>query len=221
MLGLYLVVHIGISLLGFWPERYQAVLTFIHQHRTALLMAEIVFIVLPLAVHVAYGLRFLFREGITLPQEKHHYGSATRFLWQRVSALVLLAFIGFHVATLHPWGLHQAYRLTHWTALERYATGGLFDPAHAYTSTVRGVHTFWNAELPWHPGNVLVMGFYLVAVLASAYHLANGIATSAMVWDMTPDDSPAAARLWKVCLAGGFVLALAGAAAWFAFLPGM
>lgn len=217
VLGAYLLVHLGISFLGFWPARYQAILSFIHRHSAALLVAEVVFILLPLVVHVGYGLRFLWREGITLPKEKHHYGNATRFFWQRVSAIILFAFILFHVATLHRYGFHAVYQLTHWSALERYAPGGLFDPANAYASTVRGVHTFWNEQQPWHPGNVLVMGFYLVSVLAAVYHLANGVATSAMVWHVTEDDSPAADRLWKFCIAGGILITLIGVGAWAAF----
>lgn len=220
VLGAYLLVHLMIGFLGFWPERYQSVLSFIHRNTAALIIAEIVFILVPLVVHVGYGLRFLWREGIVLKQEKHHYGSATRFFWQRISAVILLAFIVFHVATLHPTGLHAVYKFTHWSALDRYAAGGLFQPDDAYASTVRGVKTFWNQAEPTHPGNVLVMGFYLAAVLAAVYHLANGISTSAMVWDWTPDDSPEAARLWKFCIAGGLLLALLGVAAWVAFTVG-
>lgn len=217
MLGVYLLIHLSIGFLGFWPGRYQAVIEFLYQHRTTLLIAEVAFILVPLAVHIGYGLRFLFQEGISLPEEKHHYGSARRFYWQRISAIVLLAFILFHVGTLHEVGLSQVYRFTHWSALERYAPGGLFDPAHAYDSTVSSVRTFWNVQQPWYPGNVLVMGFYLAAVIAAVYHLANGVSTAAMVWHVTEDDSPAAASLWEWCMVGGFLLALLGAGAWLAF----
>lgn len=220
VLGVYLIVHLTISFLGFWPERYQSVLSAIHTHRLALIMAEIGFIFLPLAVHIGYGIRFLWREGLTLPKKKHHYGSARRFLLQRVSAVILLLFIVFHVATMHPAGLHQVYRFTHWTTLERYALGGLFDPSHAYESTANGIRSFWNVQELGHPGNILIVGFYLLAIFAAVYHLANGIATTAMVWDLTPDDSPAARTLWRWCLAGGAALLLVGLGAWYAFTIG-
>ncbi len=220
ILGLYLIAHLTISFLGLWPDRYQSVLNAVHTHRLALVMAEIGFIFIPLAVHIGYGIRFLWREGFTLPNRKHHYGSAGRFFLQRVSAVILLLFIVFHVATMHPAGLHQVYRFTHWTALQRYAIGGLFDPNLAYESTANGIRSFWNVQELGHPGNMVIVAFYLLAVLAAVYHLANGVATAAMVWDVTPDNSPAARRLWHVCLAGGAVLLVLGVGAWYAFTFG-
>lgn len=217
ILGVMLLAHFSISFFGFWPAVYQRIISLIHRHSNALICAEIVLIFIPLLIHIGYGLRFLWKEGITLPNEKHHYGTATRFLWQRLSAIVLLLFIAFHVATLHLFGFHLAYDITHWSGLQRYAEGGLFSPQEAFASTQRGVRTFWNEQDPANPGNLLIAGFYLVAVLAAAYHLANGISTAAMVWDVTPDSSSQADRVWSVCKISGIALALVGLGAWVAF----
>jgi succinate dehydrogenase / fumarate reductase, cytochrome b subunit len=221
ILAAWLLVHFVISFLGFWPEHYQTLISTIHRYKTPLIAIEILFIGVPLLVHIGYGLRFLLREGITLPREKHHYATATRFFWQRVSAIVLLLFVVFHVATLHQWGFHLVYKLTHWSALQRYSEGGIFVPDNAYASTVEGVSSFWNASDPSNPGNVIVVTFYLLAVLAAVYHLANGIATSAMVWDITPDDSPAANRLWSYCKVAAIGLLVLGAGSWWAFARGV
>lgn len=215
-LGTFVVLHLAVNLLGLWPARFQAAVNRIHGLGAASPILEIVLIFIPLAIHVALGLRTLRREKLRFGVEKHHHGSDMRQWLQRVTAVILLTFLTFHLATMHRWGLHQVFRLTHWPALERYAAGGLFEPSRAFSSARDGLGNFWSAAAG-HPANLLIAEFYLLGIAAAVYHLANGVATGAEVLGLIP--TPAAQeRLWRVCLVAASALLLAGLAAWYAFV---
>jgi hypothetical protein len=111
-------------------------------------------------------------------------------------AVILLAFLAFHLATMHRWGLHLVFRLTRWQALDRYAAGGLFEPSRAFASVRDGLGNFWSAA-SGHPANLLVAQFYLLGITLAVYHLANGVATGSEVLGLTA--TPAAQRrLWRI-----------------------
>jgi len=102
-LGGFLVLHLAISALGLCPEKFQAAVNRNHSLGALLPMLEIGLVFLPLAIHVVFGLRTLRREKLKFGVEKHHHGSDLRQWLQRVTVLILLAFIAFHVVTLHRW----------------------------------------------------------------------------------------------------------------------
>ena len=213
ILGAFLVLHLVVNALGWWPSRFDAAMGRIHRLGAALPVLEIGLVFIPLAVHVALGLRTLRREKLGLRVKKHHHGSDLRYWLQRVTAVILLVFIVFHVATMHRWGLHQVFRLTHWPVLERYAAGGLFDPSHPFVSAREGFGNFWSAAAG-NPANLLLAQFHLLAIAAAVYHLANGVATGAEVLNLVT--TPAAQRrLWHVCLVTAFALMLTGLFAWY------
>jgi succinate dehydrogenase/fumarate reductase cytochrome b subunit len=192
------VLHLAVNLLGLWPAAFQAVVSRGHALGLALPVLEAGLIFIPLAVHVGLGLRTLAREKLTYGVPKHHQGSALRQWLQRVSAVVLLGFLGFHLLTM------------------QRGLGGRFDAHHAFSSASGAIWQFWR-ELPaGHPGNVLVAQLYLIGLVAAAYHVGNGIATGAGVLGLTR--TPAAERrLWVICRVAAPVLLLAGVVAWGAF----
>ena len=142
ILGAFLVCASSVNMLGFWPARFQAAVNQIHSLGAALPVLEIGLIFIPLTIHVALGLRTLRREKLKLGVEKHHHGSDVRYWLQRVTAVILLAFLAFHLATMHRWGFHLVYQMTHWPALGRYAAGGLFEPSTRICVRVRGLWQF-------------------------------------------------------------------------------
>ena len=218
ILGAFLVSHLAINALGLWPMRFQSAVSRIHGLGGLLPVLEISLIFIPLAIHVTLGLRTLRREKLKLRTRGHHHGSHARYWLQRVTAVILLAFLAFHVATMHRWGIHLVYQVTHWPALDRYATGGLFEPARAFASVQDGLAGFWSPA-PAHPANLLIAQFYLLAVAAGVYHLGNGMATGAEVLGFVRTRAQNG-RLRHACIAAGFVLAAIGIAAWYAFAPG-
>ena len=198
LLGGLLVSHLVIGALGLWPALFQAAVDRIHRLGAALPWVELVLIGIPLGVHVGMGLNSLRKSGFKFGVEKHHHGSDIRYWLQRVSAVVLLAFIAFHVLTLHRWA------------------GGRFDPQNAFASTTQAHRNFWSGQGAGSPANLLIAQFYLLAIAAAVFHLGNGVSTSADVFDLTPTPS-ATRRLWHVCILAGVSLGVIGLAAWYAF----
>jgi len=195
MLAAFLLLHLTLNALTQWPDKFQDAVKRNHALGGLLPVVELGLIFLPLAIHGAFGLRTLRREKLRFGVEKHHHGSDLRQWLQRCSAVIILAFILFHVATLHRW------------------LGGRFDPHNAYASVAHAVWQFWPNLPTNHPANLLIAEFYLLAIAAAVYHVANGIATGAEVlgWVKTATGQR---RLWHICLGGALGLFLAGLTAW-------
>jgi succinate dehydrogenase/fumarate reductase cytochrome b subunit len=197
ILATFVILHLFVNALGLWPAHFQSVVNGIHRLGPGLPMLEAGLIFIPLAVHIAFGLRTLGREKLKFGVQKHHHGSDLRHWLQRISAVILLTFILFHVATMHRW------------------LGGRFDPHKPFDSASHAIWQFWRGLPSGHPANLLMAEFYLLGIAAVAYHATNGIATGAEVLGLTP--TPAAQRrLWRICLAAAPLLLLAGLAAWYA-----
>jgi succinate dehydrogenase/fumarate reductase cytochrome b subunit len=216
ILGAFLLLHLSVNALGLWPARFQTAVTLIHGFGTALPNFEIG-LVLALVIHVTFGLRTLRREKLTLAVEKHHCGSDVRYWLQRVTAVILLVFLSFHLATMHRWGVHLVYQISHWPAMGRYAAGGLFESQRAFASVSEAQWHFWD-EHTANPANLLVAELYLLGIAAAVYHLANGVATGAEVLGFVTT-ATRKENLWRVCMGAGFVLFAIGMAGWYAFAP--
>ena len=193
----FLALHLAVNLLAFWPATFQAAVTRAHSLGITLPVLEIGLVFLPLAAHVALGVRTLARERLTFGVQKHHHGSDLRQWLQRVTAVILLVFLTCHLVTLHRW------------------FGGRFDPGHAFSSISDAIWHFWRGRPAGDPANVLFATFYLLGLTAVAYHVANGVATGAAVLGLAKPVR-AQRRLGRVCLVAGPVLLLAGVAAWYA-----
>ena len=198
LLGGFLVLHLTVNALGLWPEQFQAAVNRNHALGALLPVLEVGLIFLPLTIHVAFGLRTLRREKLKFGVEKHHHGSDLRQWLQRVTALIMLAFILFHVVTLHRW------------------FGGRFDPNNAVSSASHAIWQFWHGQAAGSFPNLLFAQFYLLGIVAAVYHLTNGVATGAEVLGLV--STPVARdRLWRICVFTAPALLLAGLIAWYAF----
>jgi succinate dehydrogenase/fumarate reductase cytochrome b subunit len=215
VLGVFLVLHLAINALGLWPEIFQATVTRSQALGVLLPVIEVGLIFLPLAIHVALGLRTLRREKLRLGVDKDHLGSEVRYWLQRMTAVVLLVFLTFHLATMHRWGFHLVYQITHWPALGRYAAGGLFTPQRAFASVSEALWHFWDNHAG-NPANWLILQLYLLGLASGVYHLANGVATGAGVLGFVPATGQNE-LLWRRCIGAGFILAAIGLTAWYAF----
>jgi succinate dehydrogenase/fumarate reductase cytochrome b subunit len=193
----FLLLHLAVNALAMRPALFQSVVSRNHALGSILPVLEVGLIFVPLAVHLAFGLRTLSREKLKFGVEKHHHGSDLRQWLQRVTALILLGFISFHVLALHRW------------------FGGRFDPDHAYGSAAQAVWQFWRGLPPGNFANLLFAQFYLIGLVAAVYHVTNGLATGAEVlgWVRTP---AAQDRFWRAGVCAAPALLLAGLAAWYA-----
>jgi succinate dehydrogenase / fumarate reductase cytochrome b subunit len=197
-LGAFLVLHLALNALALRPVAFQSAVSHTHALGGFLPVLEVGLIFIPLSIHLAFGLRTLRREKLKFGVEKHHHGSDLRHWLQRCTAVVLLAFILFHVAVLHRW------------------FGGRFDPHDAFNSASHAVWQFWHGLPPGNMANLLFAQFYLLGIFAAVYHVTNGVATGAEVLGWA--GSPAAQRrLWRACLVAAPVLLVVGLTAWYAF----
>jgi len=216
LFGGYVTVHLLVNATGLNPRDYQLNVDKIHSLEPMLWLIEIVAIFIPLLVHALYGF-YITWAGVKFNTTKYNYGGNYRYTLQRVAGMILLLFIAFHIATLHRWGFHSIYKLTHFSPLAGYAGGPLFNGHnYAFQSTVSGIRTYWNSENPAHPGNLAVMAFYLLGVWSAVFHWANGLWTSAIAWGLTT--SAKSQRRWgDVCFGFGIVMLMIGTLAWAAF----
>ena len=195
-LGGFLILHLLVNFLALWPGKFQSAVDKIHSLGGLLPVLEIGLIAI-LAFHIAVGLRLMRRDKLKFITGGHFHGSPLRQWLQRVTAVILLAFILFHVAVLHRW------------------FGGRFDPHNAFASASQAVWQFWRGQPAGSFPNLLFAQIYLLGIVAAVYHVANGLATGAEVLGFV--NTPAAQdRLWKISICAAPLLLLAGMAAWWA-----
>jgi len=212
-MALFLCAHLAIGITGWWPAVYQRDINVIQGTLAHLPGFTLIAIFLPLLFQAASGLYLLRKEGLKYSVKKCDRGGKIRFFLQRMTGPAILVFALFHVGTLQAWGLHMVYRATQLTALNRYATSGLFRTGDAFRSTVEGFGSFCGASAA---GNLLVAAFCLLGVWATAFHAANGAWTGGMIWNLAPTQE--SKRRWgRVCVLIGVMLFATGTVAWYAF----
>ncbi len=175
--GGYLVVHLlvnaSIAQLG---TVYQVQVNKIHD--LPLLWAiEWAFIYLPILYHTVYGIYITVTGQPNVAN--YPYAKNWFYLLQRISAIIIVCFMVFHVFSLK-YGL--------------FGQNLSFDPHNAAATVHR--HMGVSFIIPWF---ISPLG-----ILASCYHLANGFWTAAITWGLTI--SADAQRRWGYACAGLFVL---------------
>jgi succinate dehydrogenase / fumarate reductase cytochrome b subunit len=184
-IGAYLVVHLftNASILA-GPEAFQDNVDRIHQleKMKILWLVEWVFIFIPILFHGILGV-MIWLQATPNPYQ-YQYAANIRYSLQRWTGLIAGVFIAYHV-----WQFHWLFRAL---------GGGAFDAHDAAVSTARTLQASgWIAP------------FYAIGVLASVYHLANGIWTSLITWGVTI--GPRSQRVsGYACTALGLVLGLVG-----------
>ena len=180
--GGYLVVHLIVNatlIQGGVGENdvYQLQVNKIHD-LPFLWAIEWAFIFLPIIYHTIYGI------WITLTGQPNvgAYGYAKNwfYLLQRISAIIIVAFMIFHVLGMKGLFGHTL----------------AFDPEHAASSAAAHMHSSW----------VVAWLVYPIGIIAACYHLANGFWTAAITWGLTVSNG--AQRRWGFVCAGVFVLTL-------------
>jgi succinate dehydrogenase / fumarate reductase cytochrome b subunit len=187
VLGAFLVEHLltNASALG-GVARFDAVVGAIERF-SLLPLFEVVFIVVPLAFHAGYGIHLL-RRGRTSEStaDIERYGDRRLWMLQRVSAVILLVFVLFHI-----WELR----------LQR-----LFgSPADALYTTLTARLSWTWAGVPW------IALFYLLGVLAAATHFSNGLFAATAAFQIAADRT-GRRRLRMMTTALGLILFLIGGA---------
>ncbi|MGB7158238.1 MAG: succinate dehydrogenase cytochrome b558 subunit [Tepidisphaeraceae bacterium] len=174
--GGYLVVHLLVNAtIAQDPPVYQVQVDKIHS-LPFLPVIEWTFIYLPILFHTVYGAWIIATGQPNVgryPYEKNWF-----YLLQRISAVILVFFILFHVLSLKYGALGVNLSFDHHEALG--TVGRHLD------------HGF------------LVWVVYPIGILASCYHLANGLWTAAITWGLTVSER--SQKRWGLVCAGLFVL---------------
>jgi succinate dehydrogenase / fumarate reductase, cytochrome b subunit len=189
--GAYMVIHLltNASVLDS-PGRFQRFVYDIHS-LPMLWVIEWGFIFLPILFHAIIGV-LIIRGG--LPNSgTYRYGSNVRYTLQRATGMIAFVFIMVHVFHMHGW-----FHANWWAQnVVQPLGGGQFK---AYNAASTGAVAL---------SSVAYQIFYLVGVLSSVFHLANGIWTFGITWGIwvTPQ-----AQRWATtaCLVFGIGLGAVG-----------
>jgi succinate dehydrogenase / fumarate reductase cytochrome b subunit len=176
--GGYLVVHLLVNAtIAQGGDVYQTQVDKIHD-LPFLPVIEWTFIYLPILYHTAYGIWITVNGQWNVnryPYEKNWF-----YVLQRVSAIIIVFFMLFHVLSLKYGAFGQGLR---------------FNPHRGALQTV-ALHMDRSFLITWL--------LYPIGILASCYHLANGFWTAAITWGLTV--SRDAQRRWGMACLGLFVL---------------
>ena len=173
--GGYLVVHLLINATIARADEYQIQVDKIHS-LPFLPVIEWTFIYLPILFHTVYGAWIIATGQPNVGQ--YRYQKNIYYTLQRISAVIIVFFMLFHVLALK-YGLF-GQRLS-------------FEPHRALDTVGRHLDN-----------GVLVWVVYPMGILASCYHLANGFWAAAITWGLTVSES--AQRRWGMICAGLFAL---------------
>jgi len=199
-IGVFVIFHLFTNAQMIWgalgmKDSFQHEVEFIH-NLPALLLLEIFGLWLPIGFHAALGLWYTFTGKNNVGSYK--YNGNVRYVLQRVTGIIALIFIFFHIAILR-W---------RWDVL------GWYTPFYAYSDFGGEKVELSSASLAiafngGPEGSIIAMIiitlFYIVGVYAAVYHWSNGLWTAAITWGITT--TPQSFKRWGyVCAAMGLTL---------------
>ena len=165
--GVFLMIHLATnaSILD-GGDTYQARVDQIHAvGPSTLLIVEWLFIFLPIIFHALIGMLIVARGKRNVID--YPYGGNVRYTLQRWTGVIAFFFIFWHVFQTRGW-IQSPWWVEHVT---RPLGGGIFDPKHAAVSSADAVRS-----------SIIAAASYLIGMLASVYHLFNGLWTSGITW---------------------------------------
>lgn len=194
--GVYVIVHLVTnSLIVNSVAAFQGAVYTIHSLGPALWIVEWTFIFIPLLFHGILGVYLAYEgrpNGTSYP-----FVSNWRYILQRVTGVLAFFFILWHVFHMHGW--------FHFHLWHEYVSGplggALFKPYNAGSTAAEAMQS-----------NLAIPAIYAIGVLATVFHLFNGIWTMGITWGAWA--TPAAQRKanW-VCLVGGLLVGAVGLSA--------
>lgn len=162
--GAFMCVHLTVnaSVLN-GPETFQNNVYGIHALGKLLPLIEWATIFLPLIFHAVVGV-WIIKSGKS-NTSSYTYGGNIRYTLQRASGMFAVVFILYHVFHMHGW-----FHFDWWLAWVEPAGGHKFRPFNAPTTAGAALQ------------NPLIIAFYALGIIASVFHLANGLWTMGITW---------------------------------------
>ena len=202
--GAYMVIHLltNATVLDS-PAAFQRNVYSIHSLGVILPVIEWVFIFIPLLFHAIIGV--LIVRGSLPNNSTYKYSSNFRYTLQRATGMIAFVFIMWHVFHMHGWFHADAWA----NAVAEPLGGAKFRPYNAASTGAEAMRM-----------SPVVPILYAIGVLASVFHLANGIWTFGITWGLWI--TPAAQRWATVaCLIFGIGLGIVGMSALGGFAVGV
>jgi len=191
--GVYMLVHLAVnaSLLSA-PSTFQKNVYRIHSLESLLPIVEWIFVLLPILFHAIIGV-VIIRSG-QANTTTYPYAANVRYALQRASGIIAFAFIIWHVFHMHGW-----FHFVAWNEnVVEPLYGAQFKPFNA--ASTLGIAM----------SSAVVLGLYTIGVMASVYHLANGLWTMGITWGLWTSQA-AQRRALRVCAGFGVAVALLAA----------
>ncbi len=211
--GVFVVEHLAATALGLRPQLFEQYIRGLHAGLRQTPWLEVL-VFLPLLTLVAFGIYLLAKAGLRYKVKKCKRGGKLRFFLQRVSAVVILAFIAFHLLTLRDWGPWAAATAAPSSVDSTTANDSAMT---AFATSVQQVWGFLPSAAAPSPARFAIAVFYLLGTVAVIYHLANGLWTGAIAWGLNQSAVSQQRSLWAFT-AFGIMLLLLGALGWYAFI---
>lgn len=195
--GAYMVIHLVVnaSVINS-PDTFQNNVFTIHKFGSLLPIIEWTFIFIPILFHAIVGMVIV--AGGLPNTHNYPYEANYRYTLQRATGVIAFFFIGIHVFHMHGWFHNSVWMDYVVTPLG----GGVFKPYSATSTASEAMQ------------NIVVVVIYAVGVLASVFHLANGIWTMGITWGVWTSQA-AQRRALYVCAAFGVLLTVVSAGALF------
>ena len=190
--GGFMLVHLttNASVLN-GAEAFQNLVYQIHSLGKILWIVEWAFIFLPLMFHAIFGVYIIM--GGKSNTSKYSYVANWRYRMQRISGVIALFFILFHVLHMHGW-----FHVGFWKSAMQQIGMAQFAPYNAASTAGIAMQS-----------TILMPILYFVGIAACVYHLANGLWTMGITWGVwtTP---PAQRRASFACLGLGVLVMMIG-----------
>ncbi len=191
-IGVFLFIHLSTNATvlvgGAFGDEFQKSVERIHALGPLLVPVEIVGIFIPLLFHTIVGFQIIFTSRSNAQQ--YPYGANVRYTLQRTTGMIAFVFILYHVWQMHWFG--------------KGLGGGQFELYDASGAPTGAITTAAAIQAAWY-----IAPLYAIGVLASVFHLANGIWTSLITWGVTI--RPRTQKVsGYVCAAFGIALAAIG-----------
>lgn len=110
---------------------------------------EIFGLLMPIAFHAIYG---IFITSSSRPELSHKYERNFAYIMQRVTGMIAVFFIGYHVVTTRVWALFQ-----------------------------KGDH-FTFADMQANLSSSTALAIYVIGILSACYHFTNGVWSFSITW---------------------------------------
>ena len=190
--GAYMSVHLAVnSTLINGAGRFQANVNAIHDLGGLLPTVEWLFIFFPIIFHAAVGI-WISRTGHSNVRQ-YGFAANRRYTWQRYTAYIAIIFIFTHVFHLHGW-FHNEWWMRNVAEPLGMAKFRPYNAASTLAIAFSGI--VWPI-------------FYTIGILASCFHLANGIWTAGITWGAWVSPAGQKRALWA-CSGFGIILVVLG-----------